>query len=295
VSNSDDLQDFINGLSGSDDKGTEKDPKKIPVSPDGMDVDKDVSVNDDLQLFIDGAGNNGGGLVAVKFTRGLINMSNEACGWQFRNVIFSDGNAANIQNDKIHSASAVITKSKGISNRGKLVLGGSVVSEGNYVFSNQSAGSLILKEGTNVNGSSNIINSGMVYTDGSCNVKNLQNKRGGRIYLTGALTKPIHITVKDVADIETGVPVVAGADGYMLSENDPRLITITLPEGYDWRYDATQRAIVISVASGISSLSAELPVAKDCYEIMGHKAVNGNKGIKIMRLDDGRVIKVIVK
>jgi len=294
VSNSDDLQDFINSLAGSDDKGTEEDPKKIPVSPDGMDVDTDVNVSDDLQLFIDGAGNNGGGSVAVKFTRGLINISNEACGWQFRNVIFSDGNSASAQNDETRAASAVITKSKGISNRGRLVLGSSVVSEGGYEFSNLSAGSLVLKEGTNVNGASNIINSGKVYTDGSCDVKNLQNKCGGRIYLTGMLTKPIHITVKDVADIETGVPVVAGADGYVLSENDTRLITITLPEGYDWRYDAVLRAVVISVASGISLPDAELPAIRSTYDASGRNAVHSN-GLSIRVMSDGTVRKVVVK
>jgi len=58
ISNSDELQDFIDRLA-DDEKGTAEKPVQIDPAEGGIDIDKDVDGTDDLQALIDGLGNGG--------------------------------------------------------------------------------------------------------------------------------------------------------------------------------------------------------------------------------------------
>lgn len=290
VKNSDDLQDFINNLVNGNDKGTEEEPKEIPVSSDGLDVDKDVSVDDDLQLFINGIGNNASVKTLIHYSSGMIYNNNEACGWTFRNIMFSDGDAVGSPNN----SPSTVSETRGFCNKGKLVLDDCLLSDGKYVINNQSSGILVLKNSTSVAGSSNIINGGTMYTDGSCRIGNILNKYGADIYVTGELTEQIMVTISDAADVEQGSGVIMGAEGYVLSENDCSFITMMLPDGYEWHYDAARHAIVVNIASGISSPDMEKTSVIECYDAAGRK-ITSSKGLNIQILDNGKVRKVISK
>lgn len=88
----DDLQDFLDSL-GKDDRGTEEDPVPVTPGPGGLDIDDDLNIGDDLQLFIDGGGNGNGdgsddkGFVRLKGGNIIIKPG---CSVRFRDI-YLDG------------------------------------------------------------------------------------------------------------------------------------------------------------------------------------------------------------
>ncbi|MBR3413438.1 MAG: BspA family leucine-rich repeat surface protein [Bacteroidales bacterium] len=109
----------------------------------------------------------------------------------------------------------------GIDNGGKLLLTGCTVADGL------------------------ITNYGSIYIDGATAVGSMTNRLGGRIYITSPMTKNVSISISE-NDIETGIPIITGGNDYTLTAEDATHISIALPAAYEWKYDASIHAIVIS-------------------------------------------------
>ena len=242
VSDSDDLQDFIDGL-GDDEYGTEEEPVIVPVNPDGLLVDGTTNIEDDLQLFIDGTLNT----LAVSFNRGTIFVKSTASSMSFNNVnLISQTAAASPRRAVAYSDEG------GIVNNGKLKFNNSTLDAGSYVITNQAGATIVLSSGTVVaTNEGQIVNSGNVYLDGTVSVSNLQNKQGARIYVTSSLTKDITIVISDATDVEEKIPIILGAEGYTLTTADMAHVKMTLPEGYGRRYDKTAKAIILYKLAGL--------------------------------------------
>lgn len=251
VDTSDDLQDFINGL--GDNKGTEGDPVIVPVGDDGLAIDGNVDVNDDLQLFIDG-GSDGDTFLPIRYAGGFICI--------FTNCSFAFNHVAMVGTPSMPSGS-----SGGIKNSGKLKLTNSTVTDGV------------------------IVNSGGLYIDGNVSIGGMQHKHGGRMYVTSSLSNDVNISIADVADLELYTPIILGGDGYLLSFSDTDHVHLSLPEGYEWKYDIASRSIVIIVASGISQIPNEQPTVVGTYDATGRSIDAKSKGLHIQRMSDGTVRK----
>lgn len=294
VANSDDLQNFINRLANSGDKGTEDNPKEVPVSSDGLDIDNDINMEDDLQLFINGTGIGTTGRLVVKFTHGVIN-NNGNSGWRFGNVVFSDGNTSEVQNVKVYANRSIMTKVKGFINSGKLTFANCELSKGEYRLENNFSGVCVLKENSKVNGLAAFINNGSIYLDGTCSVDNILNKHDGRVYFTDCPKTNVKITIEDIADIDIGQPVITGAEGYVLTNDDMKFLAFDLPEGYNWYYDSMQHAVFVAFADGVTMTDIDSPKIRESFDVSGQCIGKSQKGIKIQRMTDGTVRKVVMK
>lgn len=93
LSNSDDLQKFIDGLAGGD-KGTPENPVEIVPSEDGLDIDKDVDLGNDLQAFIDGLGKNGKENKVIRLCGGNLTIGRGSC-ITFKNLQVDGCNGSN--------------------------------------------------------------------------------------------------------------------------------------------------------------------------------------------------------
>ncbi len=288
ISDSDDLQAFIDNLVNSGDKGTADNPKKIPVAEDGLTIDKDVNVDDDLQLFIDGLANGGTHIAFIDNSN--INIRHGGCVLRVWNSTFSS--SATKSNAKGVSSSI---SQGGILNEGTLTLAACTLDEGQYAVSNLSSGCLMLKEGTTVNGMQNIENSGTLYIDGTCPVNGLTNRHGGRILLTSQPTQPINVTIADASDVEDGQPIVSGTDGYRLTEVDADKLVINVPDGYEYKFDELQSALVVTSTNGITNLTATTKEVKDTYDLTGRRTESPKNGLRIQRMRNGVVKKIIIK
>ena len=270
VCDADDLGRFLRNLSGSQ---SEVD---IPLCDEAT-IDEDVEVDDDLMVFIDGLGKNPP--QRLLFAHSFICYKNVNSNWTFRSITFANKDDAT---------------GGGIKNVGALTFRGCTFMSGDYVIENLSGGRLVFSEGTVVEGQGNIINSGSVYVDGTVSLADMQNKQGGRIYITSSLTKDIHICI-EASDVELGVPIIFGGEGYSLTEADLSHIHLTLPVGYEWKYDAVQGGIVISQATGMISINAGQPDVVDSYDATGRKVGIQHNGLTLQRKSDGTVKKVIIK
>ena len=284
VNNSDDLQDFINGL--GDNKGSEEEPVEIPIGDNGLTVNKDVPI-DDLQLFING-GDASVAKTPIYFAGGTLNLRTPhsfLCG---RNVRLCNSQSQAPEATRAASASG------GISNSGKLVFEESLFESGSYLVENLTGGTLQLKANTTVNENSGslIVNSGNTYIDGTVAIGSLQNKRGGRIYITSTLTKDVNISIAEASDVEAGTAIVLGGDGYTLTEADASHIHLSLPNGYEGAYDASKAGLVVNLTNGIANVSTTQPTIISTYDATGRKADAKTKGLRIQRMSDGTVRKV---
>ena len=270
VCDADDLGRFLRNLSGSQ---SEVD---IPLCDEAT-IDEDVEVDDDLKVFIDGLGKNPP--QQLLFAHSTICIRNVNSNWTFRSITFANKDDAT---------------GGGIKNVGALTFRGCTFMSGDYVIENLSGGRLVFSEGTVVEGQGNIINSGSVYVDGTVSLADMQNKQGGRIYITSSLTKDIHIRI-EASDVELDVPIILGGEGYSLTEADLNHIHLTLPVGYEWKYDAVQGGIVISQATGMISINAGQPDVVDSYDATGRKVGIQHNGLTLQRKSDGTVKKVIIK
>ena len=252
VCDADDLGRFLRNLSGSQ---SEVD---IPLCDEAT-IDEDVEVDDDLKVFIDGLGKNPP--QQLLFAHSTICIRNVNSNWTFRSITFANKDDAT---------------------GGALTFRGCTFMSGDYVIENLSDGRLVFSEGTVVEGQGNIINSGSVYVDGTVSLADMQNKQGGRIYITSSLTKDIHICI-EASDVELGVPIIFGGEGYSLTEADLSHIHLTLPVGYEWKYDAVQGGIVISQATGMISINAGQPDVVDSYDATGRKVGIQHNGLTLQR------------
>ena len=257
VDDSDDLQDFINGL--GDNKGTEEDPVQVPVGNNGLTVDKDVDI-DDLQLFIDGSVA-GSQYLSIHYANGTLTI-HTGSSFSFSHVVMSCATAMSSQ-----YASRRALAGGGCINSGKVRLNGCDVRVGT------------------------VVNSGSVYTDGATQIDGLQNQRGGRLFVTSVLTQEVSVVIADASDVETGTPVILGGDDYTLTEADAARIHLSLPEGYEWKYDNTTNGIMVSVASGISQIESKQPTVVQTFDATGRRMSTISKGLLIQRMSDGTVRK----
>ena len=270
VANSDDLQDFIDGLLNSGEKGTAESPKEIPVAKDGLTIDNDVDIEDDLQLLIDGEKSESGN-VNMSFTGGTIKLLGTGGCWGFVCVGFYGNTASQAK----ENGSGKDVATTGIINNGQIDLRNSTLNEGNYQICNQ--GRLMLDGATVVSGK-NLI-------------KSLQ---GGRIFFTSQPQHAVTIAIPTAADVEEGQPIVSGSDGYTLTEADAANITLTVPDGYECNYDAAQNALVVTSTNGITTFGTKAETV-ETYDLIGRKVERSKKGLSIQRMNNGIVKKIIIK
>lgn len=211
VSDSDDLQEYLDWL--ADHSGTEENPVIVPVASSGMTVGGNVDIDKEVHLLFDGGS---GEPLSIDFVGGVISINNENSSLAFNNVVMTNGTMTRGQD-----IATTMASSGGIVNGGKLLLTGCTVVDGL------------------------ITNSGSVYIDGATKVNGLANRVVGRIYITSPMTKTVSINISE-NDIETCIPIITGGNGYVLTAEDATHISITLPAVYEWKYDASKHAIVIS-------------------------------------------------
>lgn len=145
-------------------------------------------------------------------------------------------------------------------------------------------------------GKGNIYNAGNLYVGGDSNFSygNIYNEKTGKIYIIGKLNVIIRIHI-NITDIYLDSPIVMGADGYVLTEDDLKKIQIILPDGYLWKYDATLGGIIITTASGVETLASDKVTAAQYYDASGRIVKEVHKGLNIVRTSDGNVRKIVVK
>ena len=284
ITNSDDLQDFINGL--GDYIGTEEEPIVVPVSDEGLTIGNEVNINDDLQLFIDG-GESVENKLPVHFGSGSINLNRQGSYLGFKNVSINS-----LPGMQAPISMRAEGNMGGINNKGKVMFSNSTLNEGNYIFHNLSGALLVVKENTTIGSQADIIdNSGSVIMDGTVKIGGLTNKHSGRIYVTSALTQDVNVSITDASDIETNIPIISGGEGYTLSATDASNIHLSLPTGYEWRYDSSMSSIILSTSTGILQTTKEQPTVVQTFDATGRSIDSKSNGLKIQRMSDGTVKK----
>lgn len=286
VSNSDDLLDFINGLVENNNKGTEENPVLVPVGDNGLTIDKDVVIGDDLQLLFDGEEK--GNQIPIYIEGGTLTPLIGSF------LMFVDVSLNNSSSQAI-GLKGEISESNNceIDIEGKVVFANSTLKAGSYMVNNRQGGILIIKENTSVDNGL-IVNSGNLYIDGSCQVSGIIHKKGGRIYLTSAPTNQIGFVIESASDIEQGQPILMGADGYEFTENDLQNLSIELPVGFDCYYDSDYKALFISVTDGLSTLRTPLNAIDMSYDMYGRLVDGSYQGMTILRMNDGTTKKIVI-
>ncbi len=283
VSNSDDLLEFI--LSLGENKGTEDAPAVVPVDENGLSIDKDVAIEDDLYLAL--YGKDESTPLPVYFVEGASLTPLIGSHFIFVNSSLNDSPA------QTRRTNAETDYAGGINNKGCVTFANSTLNEGAYRVNNCTEGVLTLKANTTV-GSDVLVNSGQIYTDGTVAVGSMTHRPGGKMYITGSLTRDINMSI-DASDVELDVPIILGGEGYSLTEADLGYIHLTLPVGNEWKYDAVQGGIVISQATGMISINAGQPDVVDSYDATGRKVGIQHNGLTLQRKSDGTVKKAIIK
>ena len=276
----DDLLRFIENLTGT--TTTNDNPAEATLC-DEPTIDQDVDIEDDLWLYLYGDDN--ATPPVMNFYGGAINLKSRNGGWTFKGVGFTSNAGATAP---LRAAG----EPGGITSIGTLTFDGCTLKEGSYAVQNLSDGRMYLSGGTMVEGYGNLVNNGNVYIDGSVKVADLVNKKGGRIYVTSALTKDLKVSIATAADVEQGVAIILGGNGYTMTAADVSHITLSLPNGFEWKYNEAAGGIVVSTASGITAPHSTHPVAVDSYTIKGHKVPASHQGITIQRMSDGTVVKI---
>ena len=163
----------------------------------------------------------------------------------------------------------------GITNYGKLVIDGADINGlGDYGISNY--GELYFNGGTST-GKDNV---GIwSFTDfhlcGCANVGDIYLRGGSTIYITERLTVKIRIHIFIDGDFGEGAFIAIGTGGYVLTEEDLKLIELILPDGYEWEYDKTRFAIVIKSSTGINGVEMDDNTSpSDIYTLKGVKVGN---------------------
>ena len=276
----DDLLRFIEDLSGT--TTTNDNPAEATLC-DEPTIDQDVDIEDDLWLYLYGDDN--ATPPVMNFYGGAINLKSRNSGWTFKGVGFTCKNEAT-------APMRAAGNPGGITSMGTLTFDGCTMKEGNYAVQNLSDGRMYLSGGTMVEGYGNLVNSGNVYLDGSVKVADLVNKKGGRIYVTSALTKDLKVSIATAADVEQGVAIILGGNGYTMTAADVSHITLTLPDGFEWKYDEAVGGIVVYSTTGITVTEQQKTVVES-YDVTGREVSKNAKGLRIQRMNDGTMKKVI--
>lgn len=146
----------------------------------------------------------------------------------------------------------------------------------------------------NAKGSGGIDNYGNLYIyNGGEGLGSISIFKTGRIYITTKLVTTVNINISE-SDLSLDTPIILGFGGYTLSEEDLKLIQITLPDGYSWRYDSTLGGIIIYIANGINSVTLDNATDNEYYDLNGNRLPAPRKGINIIR-KNGKTRKVIVR
>lgn len=220
-------------------------------------IDEDVEV-DDIQAMIDGTGMNPQAVIG--FYGGSINIRQNA-GFSFKGVTFASKSA--------NAVSLRANGNGGINNYGMLSFQNCTFQEGNYT----------------------IANSKDTYIDGLVTGLNLTNRHGGRIYVTSALTQNVNVSIEDASDIETDTPIILGSEGYTLSSADAAHIYLSLPTGYEWKYDSSTSSIIVTASTGVTQTTKELPTVVEAFDATGRRVNSNSKELTIQRMSDGTVKK----
>ena len=296
VCDTDDLQKWIDLLDRRGEKGTVSEPTEVPPCENGLTIDGDITIDDDLQIMINGDGQDSP--AQMQFPGGCIFIVNPACGMTFKCVnISSDyGSAQSIKRIFPYP------RRTGISNLGSLHFDNCTLTAGSYKIENQAGGKIHLDNNTAVSGQGIIENSGIIYMDGSCSVNGLQHKKGF-VYIMSALTNPVTINV-DEADINLTNPILGGflvytsngdAVGYEMSEADLQYVSINLPEGFEWYFNDAAKAIYIRTATDVRTIGNVQSTIVKSYDLQGRNITGGKsgKGLHLQYMSDGTVRKTI--
>lgn len=274
VCDSDDLLNALLALEGNG-TGTEDNHATLAPCDSGLAVDNDVDIDDDLYIDLVGKKPDGSKSDMV-FSGSSINVMTGSMVRMSQFVMKSDGNGG------------------GISNSGNLTISDCELQDGDYTVENLSGSTMTLNDNT-IAGSGIIVNSGNLYVDGSCTVNGLKNNAGGCIFLTSTPMTYIRIILDEVTVESLGVPVIAGADGYILTETDANALTIDVPDGYEWYYDADMQAVCIRTSTAIEDVRNNKTRVAEGYDTSGRKVSNKYRGLRILRMNDGSVKKNVKK
>jgi len=167
--------------------------------------------------------------------------------------------------------------------------GGTVNGGTTYTIRNYQGGTLYIRGGK-CTGPGTIWSSGTIYLDGGTNViiNDIYIALGCRIYITSKLTYTLRLHIS-ASDIVLGQPIILGGEGYTLTAEDCKKIELTLPKGYEWKYDEILHAIVISSKADTNGDNT-IDVA-DISTIISYMAGERN-GIELKQVDangDGTV------
>ena len=164
-----------------------------------------------------------------------------------------------------------------------------------YTIYNHKGGQFYYYGGT-CSDNGKIWNEGDLYIDGSGNIScgDIYCVRGGCIYILKKLTFIIRLIFTE-ENIVSGETVVIGGDGYKLTQDDVDKMQITLPAGYEWKFDPSCGCISIYKPTGITGADTDRPMVKDSYNASGRKTGEGTKGLNIQRMTDGTVRKTVTK
>lgn len=274
VCDSDDLLNALLALEGNG-TGTEDNHATLAPCDSGLAVDNDVDIDDDLYIDLVGKKPDGSKSDMV-FSGSSINVMTGSMVRMSQFVLKSEGNGG------------------GISNSGNLTISDCELQDGDYTVENLSGSTMTLNDNT-IAGSGIIVNSGNLYVDGSCTVNGLKNNAGGCIFLTSTPMTYIRIILDEVTVESLGVPVIAGADGYILTETDANALTIDVPDGYEWYYDADMQAVCIRTSTAIEDVRNNKTRVAEGYDTSGRKVSNKYRGLRILRMYDGSVKKNVKK
>lgn len=173
--------------------------------------------------------------------------------------------------------------------------GGTCSGGGSYTIYNHSGGRFYYHGGTCTDGGK-IWNEGDLYIDGggSVNCGDIYCIRGGCIYILKKLTFTLRL-IFTAENIVSGATVVVGGDGYKLTQEDIGRLQISLPDGYEWKYDSSCGCITIHETTGISNSKIEDQSVVKSYNVSGRQTKENTKGLNIQMMNDGSVKKAIVK
>lgn len=173
--------------------------------------------------------------------------------------------------------------------------GGTCSGGGSYTIYNHSGGRFYYHGGTCTDGGK-IWNEGDLYIDGggSVNCGDIYCIRGGCIYILKKLTFTLRL-IFTAENIVSGATVVVGGDGYKLTQEDISRLQISLPDGYEWKYDSSCGCITIHETTGISNSKIEDQSVVKSYNVSGRQTKENTKGLNIQMMNDGSVKKAIVK
>ena len=106
--------------------------------------------------------------------------------------------------------------------------------------------------------------------------------RGGKtIYITERLQIKLRIHVFVQGTFGDGSCIAIGTGGYVLTEEDLKLIEIILPDGYEWEYDKECHAILLKQTTGIRDIECDGNAAAPVYTLKGQKAGTTAEGENI--------------